>query len=155
MPLVHEEIVRSAQDPALHPNGLLNVTERYKKKECWPHMRQMQSDFSPGLEEELSEGMPPPNVGEYRDARANKDIKLTDEERRRQSRAMSFDSEQWLEIIRWAHECSDINRTFIAVASTVLNYAAAGWQNIPSPKQTKHTDAILDCRENSGNRRSE
>jgi len=155
MPLIYEEIVRSAADPGLHPKPIENVTEWCKKKECWLNIRQMQLDFSPGFEEELTEGMPTPNVGQYKNKKTNKRIDLTDAERQRQARTTSYDSDQWFNIIKWAEACNEIDEYPKRVAGTVLNYAIGGWKHVPSPSQTKHTDAILDLWEKSGNTKAE
>ncbi len=88
MPWVHEEIVESAEGK--------NVTEWCKKRECWTLIQSLHLDLAPGFEEELAEGVPLPNVGQFREKKGSARRELTAEERDRQARTMRLEPNDWL-----------------------------------------------------------
>ena len=142
MPIVHEEIVESA--------GLRNVTEWCKNTECWTHLQSLRLEFSSGFEEELSEGLPLPNVGQFKEKKDKPPRELTPEERDRQAKAMRYSADDWLHIMAWARESGELNDFQMRLAGTVLGYAAGGWRQVPSPRQTNHTSDILELWEAKG-----
>ena len=136
MPAVHEELVESA--------GGRNVTEWCKRKECWTHVQSLELELARGLEKELGEGNALPNVGEFAAGNRGRGQLLSAEERERQMRTMSYDAGGWLRIMKWAREHGELNGFQFRVATTIAGYAAGGWAQIPSPKQTKHAVEIID-----------
>ena len=103
----------------------------------------LEEDF----ENELTAGQPLPTVGAR--ARSGKAVSLSPEERQRQAKVMQFDGRQWHELITWMAKDKDKFSGFpMEICSTVLAYAEAGWQKVPSPKQTKHLIKYLNEWEN-------
>jgi len=142
MPVVHEEIVGSADHR--------NVTEWCKNAECWTHLQSLRLDFSPGFEQELAKGLPLPNVGQFKERKDKPARGLTPEERDRQAKAMRHGADDWLNVMNWARESGELNDFQMKLAGTVLGYAAGGWRQVPSPKQTRHTSEILALWEQRG-----
>jgi len=142
MPEVHSEIVDSA--------GGRNVTEWCKKKDCWTHLQSMLIGFASGFEEELAEGLPLPNVGKFREKKGDAPRALTHEERDRQARAMRYGPNEWQRIMAWGVESGELNDFQLKLAGTILGYSAAGWRQVPSPKQTRHTDEIIKLWKEAG-----
>jgi hypothetical protein len=130
MPRIHEEIVDSAEGR--------NVTEWCKKKECWALVQSLNLEFAAGLEEELAEGQPTPNVGQHKVRDGVKPKALTQEERERQAKVMKLSPDEWQELIAWMVTKPSYAGFPIQICGTILGYAAAGWKQVPSPKQTKH-----------------
>jgi len=139
---VHEEIVESAGDR--------NVTEWCKKKDCWSHVQSLPLEFAPGFADELAEGLPLPTVGKFKKTDAGRAPTLSPEERDRQAKTMRYGSEDWLQIIAWGRASSALGDFQIKLAGTILGYAAGGWNQVPSPKQTKHAVAVIDLWKASG-----
>jgi len=137
MPRVHEEIVSSAGDR--------NVTEWCKKKDCWSLIQSLDLEFAPEFEKELAEGQPLPNVGRYREKKGSETKPLSQAERERQGRVMKTSSEEWQKIITWMASDPDYVGFPIQITGTILGYSAAGWQQIPSPKQTAQIVKYLDA----------
>ena len=142
MPRVHEEIVESAGDR--------NVTEWCKKKECWTHVQSLRLDFAPGLADELAEGLPLPNVGQFNEKKGRAPKALTPAERERQAITMKYSAEEWLKIIAWCRESGACNAIELRIAGTLLSYAARGWHDVPSPKQTRHAVKFIGLWKASG-----
>lgn len=148
MPQIHEELVDSAGDR--------NVTEWCKKKECWSHVQTLDLEFAPGLKDELAAGLPLPTVGKFKASKTSPAKTLTAEERDRQARTMRLDSDEWLEVVTWGKKSGVLSDFEMKIAGTVLGYAAGGWNQVPSPKQTKYTDGIINKWNESGaNERAE
>lgn len=136
MPVVHEEIVESA--------GERNVTEWCKKGECWARVQSLRLRFEPGFEDELAAGLPLPTVGQFKEKKDSAPRSLTAEERDRQVATTRFGPEEWLRIMAWGQEAGKLNDFQMKLAGTILGYAAGGWRQVPSPRQTKHTAEIID-----------
>jgi hypothetical protein len=136
MPEIHFEIVESA--------GERNVTEWCKRIDCWTHMQSLQLDLPRCFEEELAEGLPLPNVGKYREAKGKAPRSLTPEERERQAITMRYTSAQWAEILEWASKSGEATPFEMNIIGTIIGYAAGGWRQVPSPKQTKYTAGIVE-----------
>ena len=137
MPRVHDEIVNSAEGR--------NVTEWCKKKECWGMIQSLDLDFSPGFEAELSEGQPLPNVGKFSERKGSKPKALSHEERERQAKVMNVDVTEWQKIISWMISRPEYAGFPVQICSTIIGYAAAGWQKVPSPKQTMRLVEYIDA----------
>ena len=136
IPLIHEEIVLSAGDR--------NVTEWCKKSDCWARIQTMNLPLDPHFEEELSEGLELPTVGSWKKSKKSKPTELTPEERENQARVQKHDSDEWNRIITWGRESGVLTDWQLSIAGTILGYAAAGWLQVPSPRQTKYLVPILD-----------
>ncbi len=136
MPRVHEEIVESA--------GGRNVTEWCKKKECWAMVQSLDLEFPAGLEGELGEGQPRPNVGRFSERQGSLPKPLTQEERERQAKVMKLGPEEWQNLVGWMRTQDQYSGFPINVCSTILGYAATGWDKVPSPKQTKHLVGYIE-----------
>ena len=136
MPRVHEEIVYSA--------GHQNVTEWCKKKECWSTIQSLRLEFEGCFQEELAQGLPLPTVGRHKPGRSYDHSDLGPEERDRQAKTMRYESTDWLKIVAWGRDTGLLNDFQIKLAGTILGYAAGGWNQVPSPKQTKHAVEILE-----------
>jgi hypothetical protein len=137
MPCIHEEIVESAEGR--------NVTEWCKKKECWAIVQSLDLEFASGFEEELAEGQPLPNVGRFKKKRGAKPKALSPEERERQAKVMQVGPDEWVTIIRWMTSRPEYTGFPVEVCGSVLGFAAAGWQQVPSPNQTKYLVDYLDA----------
>ncbi|MFC1574857.1 AIPR family protein [Gemmatimonadota bacterium] len=142
MPWVHEEIVESAEGR--------NVTEWCKEKGCWTRLQSLHLDLAPGFEDELAEGVPLPNVGQFNERKGGAPRGLTAEERDRQARTMRLGPEDWLKIMSWARETGALNEFQLNLTGTILGYSAGGWRHVPSPRQTRHTVVIMELWEASG-----
>lgn len=129
MPRIHEEIVDSADGR--------NVTEWCKKKECWALVQSLDLQFVTGLEEQLSEGQPLPTVGKYKERKGAKPTPLTQDERERQAKVMKLGPDEWQKLIAWMVKKPEYAGFPVQVCGTILGYAAAGWKQVPSPRQTK------------------
>lgn len=129
MPRVHEEIVSSA-------NGR-NVTEWCKKKDCWAIVQSLELEFAAGLERELADGQPLPTVGMYKIKKGAKPTLLTQEERERQAKVMKLGPDEWQKLIAWMVTKPEYSGFPVQICGTILGYAAAGWKQVPSPRQTK------------------
>lgn len=133
MPRVLDAIVETANAQGK------NVTEWCKKAECWAHVRGLNLEFELGFEQELAEGQALPTVGRgSKKKAAKKKISLTPEEADRQAKVIQYNASQWVDILSWAVQSGNFKEHQIAIASTVIGYAAAQWKDIPSPNQTKH-----------------
>ena len=129
MPRIHEEIVDSADGR--------NVTEWCKKKECWALVQSLNLELSAGLEVELAEGQPLPTVGRHRERQGAKPMPLTQEERERQAKVMKLGPDEWQKLIAWMLTKPEYTGFPVQICGTILGYAAAGWKQVPSPRQTK------------------
>jgi hypothetical protein len=147
MSRVHEEIVESA--------GGRNVTEWCKKKECWTHIQSLNIEFAPGFETELAEGLPLPNVGRFREKKGATPRPLTEEERERQAVTMKYGTNEWIEILKWGRESGVLTDFELKISASILGYAAGGWRQVPSPKQTRWTIEIIQSWEATGRVREE
>ncbi len=136
IPRIHEEIVLSA--------GERNVTEWCKKSDCWARIQTMNLPLDPHFEEELAEGLELPTVGSWKKSKKSKPTELTPEERENQARVQKHDSDEWNRIITWGRESRVLEDWQLSIAGTILGYAAAGWLQVPSPRQTTHLVPILD-----------
>lgn len=137
MPRIHEEIVDSADGR--------NVTEWCKKKECWALVQSLNLHFATGLKEQLAEGQPLPTVGEYSERRGRAPTPLTQEERERQAKVMKLGPDEWQELIAWMVKQAEYAGFPVQVCGTLLGYAAAGWRQVPSPRQTKHVVEFIEA----------
>lgn len=142
MPWVHEEIVESAESR--------NVTEWCKKRECWTRIQSLHLDFAPGFEDELAEGLPLPNVGQFKERKNSAPRELTAEERGRQAITMRYEPDDWMKIMAWGRESGALNDFQLNLTGTILGYSAGGWRQVPSPRQTNHTVTIIERWEASG-----
>ena len=97
-----------------------------------------------GFEEELAEGLPLPTVGQFREKRNKPMRALNSEERERQAQTMRYGPAEWQEIMAWALRTGMLNDFQIKLSGTILGYAAGGWRQVPSPKQTKHAVEITN-----------
>ena len=136
MPRIHAEIVETA--------GGRNVTEWCKKKECWAIIQSLDLDFSDGLDDELAEGQALPNVGKYSERKGAKLKTLTKEERERQAIVMKYGRQEWTDVIEWMCDKPEYTGFPIQICGTILGYAAAGWKQVPSPRQTKSLVKFID-----------
>lgn len=137
MPRIHEEIVESAEGR--------NVTEWCKKKECWAMVQSLDLEFAPGFEDELAEGQPLPTVGKFAERKGAKLKTLTHEERERQAKVMKVGPDEWQKLIGWMVARHEYAGFPIQICGTILGYAAAGWKQVPSPRQTKSLVKFLDA----------
>lgn len=136
IPRIHEEIVLSAAER--------NVTEWCKKRDCWARIQTMNLPLDPHFEEELSEGLELPTVGSWKKSKKSKPTALTPEQRENQACVQKHDSDEWNRIITWGRESGVLDDWQLSIAGTILGYAAAGWLQVPSPRQTKYLVPILD-----------
>jgi hypothetical protein len=133
MPIVYEEIIRSAQD--------LNVTEWCKKEECWRSLQTLDIEIPDGLQNELAEGQPLPTVGSIRGQTGEG---LTHEDRENIAKTMQLSPENWLKIHTLVKH--PVQR---GIALTMSGYAANKWQKVPSKKQAKSAvKMIIEAEEN-------
>lgn len=139
---IHEEIVESADGR--------NVTEWCKKKDCWTHIQSLNIEFAPSFETELAEGLPLPTVGSFREKKGAAPRDLTEEERDRQAVTTKYSAEDWVEILRWGRESGVFSDFMLRLGGTVVAYAAGGWRQVPSPKQTRYTVEIIQLWETNG-----
>ena len=102
-------------------------------------------DFSAGFEEELAEGQPLPNVGKFSERKGAKPKTLSHEERERQAKVMKIGSPEWQEIITWMMTRPEYSGFPVQICSTILGYAATGWQKVPSPRQTQKLVDYIDA----------
>jgi len=137
MPRIHENLVLTA--------GIKNVTEWCKKPDCWAHIRTLKLDFATGFESELTEGQSLPTVGMTTERRGAKPRDLTTEEKNRQARVTRLGPDEWQSIISWMRSTEDYDNLSVKISGTILGYAAGGWNDIPSPKQTKRLVPIIDA----------
>jgi len=137
MPLVHSAIVESAGDR--------NVTEWCKKRECWAHIQSLDLEFDSDFENELAEGLAMPNVGKFKAKKTSEAKTLSSDERDRQAKVMHITADQWQEIIEWMSSNADYNGFPIQITGTVLGYSAAGWRQVPSPRQTAYLVEYIDA----------
>ena len=56
---------------------------------------------------------------------------------------MRFGPDEWQEIISWARESGELSDFQLKLSGTILGYAAGGWLQVPSPKQTRHLIEII------------
>jgi len=137
MPRIHEEIVESAEGR--------NVTEWCKKKECWAMVQSLDLEFASGFEEELAKGQPLPNVGKFSERKGAKLKTLSHEERERQAKVMKIGPDEWQKLISWMVTRHEYAGFPIQICGTILGYAAAGWKQVPSPRQTSQLVKFLDA----------
>lgn len=149
MPLVHETITATAVEMGK------NVTEWAKSAECWATVQNLKVDISKELEATLGEGLPLPNVGDFKEGRVVR--QLTDEEMRRQETVMAMAPAEFADLFRRVSRYLDSHgmnfaswNAMIGCLSTVQTYAENGWTRIPTPKQTHQilkAKAFLEERE--------
>ena len=102
-------------------------------------------DLCPGFEAELAEGQPLPNVGKFSERKGSKPKALSNEERERQAKVMNIDAAEWQKIINWMIAKPEYAGFPVQICSTIIGYAAAGWQKVPSPKQTMRLVEYIDA----------
>ena len=136
MPQVHEEIVESSAGK--------NVTEWCKRIDCWSHIQTMDLKLPEKLQNELAEGLPLPNVGQYSESKGSTPRSLTNEERGRQALTMKYSFAEWAEILQYTAKSGEFNSFELGICSTVSGYALNGWKKVPSPKQTKYTIRAIE-----------
>jgi len=125
--------------------GESNVTEWFKKKDCWAYIQMLNLPFEPGFEDELAEGQALPTVGRGKKKAANKKpVVLTPEDRDRQAKVVKHSAAEWIEIIAWARKSGRFEDKQISIASTLAGYASNGWLDIPSPYQTAPVVELID-----------
>jgi hypothetical protein len=137
MPRIHEEIVESAEGR--------NVTEWSKKKECWAMIQSLDLEFAAGFESELAEGQPLPTVGKFSEKKGAKPKTLSHEERERQAKVMKLGPDDWQNVIAWMVARHEYAGFPVQICGTILGYAAGGWKQIPSPRQTKSLVTFIDA----------
>ena len=84
-------------------------------------------------------------MGRYSERRGAAPKPLTHEERERQAKVMKLDAGEWQQLIEWMRTQPEYDGFPLSVSGTILGYAAAGWKQIPSPKQTKHLVTFIDA----------
>lgn len=131
MPLIHEEIVESAEGR--------NVTEWCKKKECWRTIQVMQLELPAALLDELAEGQPLPTVGDEAGQRGRG---LTHEDRENIAKTIQISGDGWLAIHKWATE-TGMHRSMSGIALTLSGYAVNNWNKVPSAKQAKQAVKMI------------
>jgi hypothetical protein len=127
MPIVYEEIIRSAQDQ--------NVTEWCKKDECWRSLQTLEIEIPEGLQDELAEGQPLPTVGSIKGQTGES---LTHEDRENIAKTMQLSGKNWLKIHTWVTHPVDRG-----IALTLSGYSANEWQKVPSKKQAKRAVKMI------------
>lgn len=144
MPLVHDCITETAVEQDK------NVTEWAKKPECWAVVQNLQLEVSSALEDILTEGMPLPTVGAYRDGGTMRP--LTEEESRRQTHVMAMAADEFAKILNSVGQYQDDRggmhygawSAMTGCLTTLQMYAQNNWTNIPTPKQTKQILKAID-----------
>jgi hypothetical protein len=134
MPEVHRAIVGTA--------GGRNVTEWCKKEDCWRQLQTLELELPSGLERELAEGQPLPNVGEA--ARHGK-VELTGEDRANIAKTMLVPADGWLAIHQWGTTTGELAEYMCGIAHTLIAYAAGGWAKVPSAKQARQAVKMIDA----------
>jgi hypothetical protein len=136
MPRVHETIT----DTAIEKDK--NVTEWAKKKECWATIQTLPLEIPGGLEETLGEGLPLPNVGDFRNGNMIRD--LTEEEKQRQEAVMAMTAVDLAHIFQrvskhlGSHGMRYVEwNAMLGCLGTVQSYAQNDWTKVPTPKQTR------------------
>lgn len=143
MPLVHEEIITSADGR--------NVTEWCKKAECWRQIQTLGVSLRPALERELSEGQALPNVGDM-DGRRGAGLTATDRENI--ARVLQIEAVEWLHFCAWGTQTGDLKEWQTGIAGTLATYAAADWAKVPSKRQAAQAVEILRIADELGGRLS-
>ena len=136
MPLVHERITETAFEQGR------NVTEWAKNQGCWAVIQNLDVTIPSVLEDQLGEGLPQPNVGEFRTGRDH--APLTDEELHRQEKVMSMTGDDFASMLRHVLRYSESHgmnysswAAMTGCITSMIAYAENGWVKIPTPKQTK------------------
>lgn len=70
---------------------------------------------------------------------------LNHAQREMQAKVMKLGADEWQQLIAWMVTRQEYAGFPIQICGTILGYAAAGWNQVPSPRQTKNLVKFIDA----------